>query len=1016
VGNRAFTAALRVASPDLVNALDALWSETPEKRRGLFLAIQRYVARMSGRPTPFGLFAGVTTGTFGDRSRLEMPERAQWVRRTNIDMGFLSRVLEDYLRRADVRQAIPFRPNGGLYRVDDGWRYAEAVYSQGSRTYQLIAMDDTAPLRVALRAARDGATRNEVVATLADELGVGIDDGADYVDQLIDAQVLVADVEFPVTGDDPTEALITVLRSREATAPLAQSVAAAHETAKQSDDDAWGAVRDMSGDVAAALQEFGAPRSGAEILQVDLFKPSADICIGNRVIAAMKTGIAVLQRFGPAGAARAPQLEEFRQHFARRYGDGEVPLVEALDDDAGIGFPVGSSRLRDESPLLAGIGLGRQRTEEPVPWGTRQALLAKKLGEALQGGLDEVEFSEEELQRIDADAPPLPDSFSVLCSIAARSAEAIDRGDFRVLLKAAVGPSGAAFVARFCHGDKKLEQLVKEHIATEERRRRDAIFAEIVHVPRGRLGNFLRRPVLRRHELAYLGDPAVPAEDRIPIQDVLVSVDGDRIVLRSQSRGCEILPRLTSAHHYSVDREMPIYRFLGALQGQGFSSRLGWDWGPTKYSVPYMPRVVAGKCVLSRRRWNIAAEDRELLRQSAGRSLSAAVQELRERRRLPRFLVAEDGDNELPIDLDNALSAETLGDLLRKGTNSAVQELFPSPDELCVTGEGQGYVHELFVPFEAEAEQREPIEVTSPHRARAPQRARKFEPGTEWLFLKLYTGEARADRLLRDVVAPVVKWAKWERLIDRWFFLRYADPDHHLRLRFRGSADALYGPLRERLRREFEKPRNAGAVWSQQWDTYVPETQRYGGAEALAISEEIFEHDSELALALSKSAPAESRWMLAYAGIDRLLDAMGMTHEERLECVERQRERFFREFRADAATRQRLAARYREHRPTLMSLLEQARNWPEELRRFAPPFARAAGPTGECAAQLRALSRQGRVDVPLSELAASYAHRHVNRLLRSAQREHETVLYHFLAQSYRSWLALHARRPARAAQ
>src|SRR6202030_2223556 len=34
---------------------------------------------------------------------------------------------------------------------------------------------------------------------------------------------------------------------------------------------------------------------------------------------------------------------------------------------------------------------------------------------------------------------------------------------------------------------------------------------------------------------------------------------------------------------------------------------------------------------------------------------------------------------------------------------------------------------------------------------------RTFPPGSEWLFAKLYTGTATADRVLRDVLAPLVR-------------------------------------------------------------------------------------------------------------------------------------------------------------------------------------------------------------------------------------------------------------------
>jgi thiopeptide-type bacteriocin biosynthesis protein len=60
------------------------------------------------------------------------------------------------------------------------------------------------------------------------------------------------------------------------------------------------------------------------------------------------------------------------------------------------------------------------------------------------------------------------------------------------------------------------------------------------------------------------------------------------------------------------------------------------------------------------------------------------------------------------------------------------------------------------------------------------------------------------------------------------------------------------------------------------------------------------------------------------------------------------------------------------------------------------------------AADLRRLETEGRLTVSLDELPPSFLHMHVNRLLRSAQREQEFVLYDFLVRHYESRLA---RRP-----
>src|ERR1051326_9554625 len=65
--------AIWLASPDLMESLSRWWSD-PESEKGqrLEMAVYRYVARMTSRSTPFGLFAGCSVGRIGEGTRLEI--------------------------------------------------------------------------------------------------------------------------------------------------------------------------------------------------------------------------------------------------------------------------------------------------------------------------------------------------------------------------------------------------------------------------------------------------------------------------------------------------------------------------------------------------------------------------------------------------------------------------------------------------------------------------------------------------------------------------------------------------------------------------------------------------------------------------------------------------------------------------------------------------------------------------------------------------------------------------------
>src|SRR5262249_36529540 len=165
-------------------------------------------------------------------------------------------------------------------------------------------------------------------------------------------------------------------------------------------------------------------------------------------------------------------------------------------------------------------------------------------------------------------------------------------------------------------------------------------------------------------------------------------------------------------------------------------------------------------------------------------------------------------------------------------------ELFPSPDQLWARGPEGRFVHELVVPFirtgESGREKEEPIAASRLPRSSlipSPSPRRTFPPGSEWLYVKLYTGPAIADQVLRDVVRPVVASALSGGAADRWFFVRYGDPDWHLRLRLHGRPARLSGEVLPALHAAAAPLLGDGRLWRVQIDTHERRVERYGGAQ-----------------------------------------------------------------------------------------------------------------------------------------------------------------------------------------
>jgi thiopeptide-type bacteriocin biosynthesis protein len=543
------------------------------------------------------------------------------------------------------------------------------------------------------------------------------------------------------------------------------------------------------------------------------------------------------------------------------------------------------------------------------------------------------------------------------------------------------------------------------------------VFAEVVHLPEGRVGNILCRPVLRGYEIPYLGRSGAPADRQLPLSDLLVSVQDERIVLRSRRLGREIVPRLTTAHNH-VTRGLGVYRFLGALQSQHVSPGVTWDWGPLA-QAPFLPRVVSGRVILSPARWNLTGDDLAAFREPPGETPSglrpsgarqfAAVQRLRERCRLPRYVALADGENELAVDLDNVLSLEMLAHEVRGRTYAVLVEMVPGPDELCSSGPEGAFTHQVIIPFVQPPSPRQEVPPPAPAPAgSAAPAARRFPPGSEWLYVKLYTGPATADQVLRRI-ASVLTWALTSGGADQWFFLRYGDPDWHLRLRVHGAPNRLLHETLPLLTRVTAPLLDTGELWRLQLDTYEREVERYGGATGIRLAERVFHADSDAVLAvvrdLTGDAGAELRWRVALRGVDLLFDDLGLTLEQKRDIAAAAQRGYGREFGVGGAFQQEVSRRYRGERAAVEALLDPDRDPPAELAASLRALHQRSIALAWPARELRAAAKAGRLTVSLPELALSLAHLHVNRVLRSAQRAQELVIYEMLGRAYRSQAA-----------
>ena len=1008
--------ALFIASPALVDSLP-VWLTAPLSQRGQKVerSLVKYLARMSTRPTPFGLFSGCSTGVMGDRTELTAGARSRVHRHSRLDMDYLFALTETLNRSPDFRARLLFRPNDTMVSLGSRYRYVEPrLRKDHTRQYHLVAVERTPDLDVVLRASASGASVETLAAALLQhDPALTAEEVHAYVDELIDGHVLISTLQPPATGHEPAGEIAGQLRALGAD-EIAASLDSA--VARLACLDASGVGNPATEYLAIfeTLKALPAPVEISRLVQVDMCKRGV-AALGPLVRAEVERCCEALAQFGRP----ADGLASFRTAFEKRYGTAAVPLLQALDEESGIGL--GETTPSDQSPLIAGLPVGNRRDGQEWSWKPQHGWLLDQLHAAWTAHAAELVIADDDLRRFyasSASTARCPDAFSVGFTLVAASADAVDRGDFLLEFRGAGGPSGARILGRFCHVDEDIAALVGRHLREEEAQDPDAVFAEIVHLPHGRLGNVILRPVLRQYELTYLGRSGAPDDQQIPLSDLWVTVRAGRILVWSARLGRRVVPRLTKAHNFMQPGTLTPYRFLALLQMDGLRAGFAWDWGPLANTV-YLPRVRWGRCVLSRASWHATRDELRPLAKLRGHERFAAARAWAHRRRMPRLVELVDGDNELLVDFDNPLSVEAFIDLVKDRQDIRLSEMFPTPADLCVSGPEGAFTHEICMPIvrrrDAQPAPEPSWSLGIPAHGDLLSR-RNRAPGAEWLFVKIYAGAAEIDRVLSTVVAPLVDDAIGEGLADRWFFVRYADPDYHLRLRFRGIPRRLHGELLVRLHEGLEPFVASGNVSRVQLDTYQPEIERYGGAVGIDLSEQIFQADSEAVLSLlcelEGDAGAEARWQVALRGLDAMMQDLGLSGQEQRDFVARRRRDYGLELNVDATpVRHLLGDRFRQSRKVLESLWDPSQDDASELALGFQIWKRRSRALRPLADRLRAAETEGRLAVPVGILADSYLHMYVNRVARAYGRTHELVMFDFLNRHLGSLAARRAASP-----
>ena len=291
---------------------------------------------------------------------------------------------------------------------------------------------------------------------------------------------------------------------------------------------------------------------------------------------------------------------------------------------------------------------------------------------------------------------------------------------------------------------------------------------------------------------------------------------------------------------------------------------------------------------------------------------------------------------------------------------------------------------------------------------------RTFIPGSEWVYFKIYTGTKTADAILKKEIYRFIREMINNGTIDKWFFVRYSDPDFHIRLRLHLNEARDFNSIFNRFFVDLQPVINADLVWNIQCDTYQREMERYG-YNTISLIEDLFFIDSEYLIRLLHHLNSEyaeqRRWKLALLLTDSFLSAFSLELPQRKELLNTLAESHKKEFGfTHHRTTKPLNDKYRVCRKDIENTLGRENEF-TNMTNVINARKLAILPIAD---KLNVMLENGELQVPLESLLKSLVHMTMNRWFRAHNRLHEMVIYEFLSRYYASEMAKDKYNPQKA--
>ncbi|NEZ43385.1 lantibiotic dehydratase [Paenibacillus alvei] len=832
--------AITVANPQFMGSVDYVLNRPNHRKSNKVLrSLIHYLIRLSTRATPYGIFAGVSLGKFEDSSSLIIGNVERHRKIARPDMEWIMNIVQ-YLEKEPVVVAqLTVVTNPLLYIVGSRAKLPYLNYTNSENNeIKNSSIKATTLVKYVLERAQKPITFAQLAIEIQEKHPeTSYNRIVQFITTLLHQEFIISNLRPPISihkAELPFDYLRKQIEPLNGLDDMKQRLNTVNEQIHQYNKSIIGEGEVLYHRLHENLNRILSTKNPLQVdMEVEIKKVSLNQDVAKQIAKAAE----IMWRLSPEPSN--PHLASYRNNFIEKYGfHQQVPLLELLDEDAGLGAP--PDYKYPES---------KYRAEQITVNIERNKVLGIWVADAIKSGHNEIELTEERLMKMETPESHLqpPTSLEMFITIATDNKQRS-----KIIINPNSGSSGAGRTfgrfSTFLNTDEALEfskMYGNRNINDDE-----PIMAEIVYLPvNSRHANVAITNQMCAYQIV-LGTNISESNytKTIPLSDLYVGCTNHYFYLISRNLNREVIPTMTNMLNYQHSPN--VYRFLREVANERQRNIIPFYWGHLS-EFPMLPRIRYQNIVLSLAKWSLNKNVEVFQQCKNSDDWIKCFSEWRAQWNIPRYVYITVADNRLLFDLDNNYFVFELYDKYKSLNGSESLWLTECGFEMKeVWGRGDnGYsIAEYVVPLVSKKTNKSASnqrKIVCPYSSSLGVTKRYF-PGREWLYAKLYGMSEREEEFIGKYLKAFCDHAERQHLIKRFFFIRYTDPEPHIRIRFNSNPSELIQKLIPAIHTWAEQLEIEGLLNQITFDTYEPEIYRYGGKEVISLAEEIFSADSKL--------------------------------------------------------------------------------------------------------------------------------------------------------------------------